>query len=241
MIDRLISLYILQSLLDSDPEWPVSKYCRRLEDVRRVMSQKSCFDNNFNISFDDTAHTFQCGESAVIGLASPDDISDVNKLLKSSADDGEGFAVDEFSDQGKLSGHTIYSAAVVVVKTSSGNLIGAVIFGPSKSVLHNPNIVRTLGGYIIIKRPYRRRGIGREFLELVSAQLQITGTYSWCISDCFCCDLQALTFAQKVGFSVTGTIYFSGVFKNHGLAHTLLLYRPLGSTTGPALQHKAKI
>ena len=89
----------------------------------------------------------------------------MEKMTRAAAGRGEGFALDEFDQDGLLNRKFRRQSVTLVARRKSDQLIiGGAVIGPSALVrAMEPS---SLGGYIVVGEKYRRQGYGSEIMTL---------------------------------------------------------------------------
>ena len=90
---------------------------------------------------------------------------EVEEMIRAAAQRGEGFALDEFDQDGLLNRKLLKQSATLVARRVSDHvLIGGSVVGPS--ALARARDPTNLAGYIIVGEKFRRCGYGTEIAEL---------------------------------------------------------------------------
>ena len=143
-------------------------------------------------------------------------------LIRQEAEEGTGFAIDEFTGDGFFNRQLLRkSQEIVITERSGGEPIAAAIFGQSA-------ICRTVspmgGGYVLVKKEYRRQGIGNALLNFVLEELE-RQNYKGFLTDVFPHCGGFLHILLSNGFFVTGSIPKVAYVKGQGLTHSLIVYK----------------
>ena len=85
---------------------------------------------------------------------------------------------------------------------------------------------KCIGGHIVVKEGYRRRGIGTELLRIIERYTDELGKDDL-LHDVFVTNKHAIQWLQKEGYVVTGTITNAGVIAKKGLTDTVIMYKSL--------------
>ena len=161
-----------------------------------------------------------------VGFATPNDSPLVEEMIRDAALGGQGFAVDEFKEDGTFNRKFIRNSLAVVCKNFTGDIMAAVLFGSS-------GLCRTEGdqatGYIIVAPSVRGRGIGTTLLRYCLERARGL-RYGSIVTDVLACNLKALGMVQKEGFLVTATLPNSALVRNYGYCDTYVVWRPVQAT-----------
>ena len=151
------------------------------------------------------------------------EMEEVHMLYRKAAATGDGFAIDEFTEDGLLNLRTLREVVITGVFTPEGTVIGAASFGKS-AVPRVPG--KCIGGHIVVHGGYRRRGIGTELLRIIERYADELGKDDL-LHDVFVTNKHATRWLQKEGYVVTGTIPNAGVIAKKGFTDTVIMYKSL--------------
>ena len=171
-------------------------------------------------SFPDLYHNLQ---ALSVTFADGADTVRVEEMLRQAAMAGDGFAIDEFTEDGTFNRKFFRRCFVAVLKNAQGDILAAVLFGPS-------SLCRTEGhevtGYVIVAPSARRRGLGTAVLKYcldAAKRLQ----YRTVLSDVLTSNLKVLGMVQREGFIITATLPNVALVRNTGFVNTYVVWRPL--------------
>ena len=115
--------------------------------------------DTWNITLSPKKITLKSGLKIIIEVANDNDKYKVEGLIRAAAFNGEGFAVDEFTEEGHFNYKFFRKFATIVAKNTTDSLLGAVILGPS-SLCRNHQ-TDTITGYCVVEKSFRQLGIGK--------------------------------------------------------------------------------
>ena len=149
----------------------------------------------------------------------------VEEMIRAAAGRGDGFALDEFDQDGLLNRKFLRQSVTLVARRKSDQgLIGGAIIGPSALV--RATEPSSLGGYIVVGEKYRRRGYGSEIMTLcehIAQKLDYRNITTDLLSSVQTSG--ALQMVLKDGYAVTGQFTGSAFLKNLGPANSLILFK----------------
>ena len=157
-------------------------------------------------------------------LADEEDMWRVEELIRDCAQRGDGFGLDEFTDNGYFNRKFTPESHVVVVKNKDDAMVAAVIFGTS-SLCRSPEAGQ-VGGYFIVSRGFRGQGLGKAILRMCIEKARELG-YVAILTDVFVTNEGALRLMRKEGFFITATLPNAAVVKDIGFTDTYLFWRSL--------------
>ena len=131
---------------------------------------------------------------------------EVEEMIRAAAQRGEGFALDEFDQDGLLNRKLLQQNTILVARQISDDvLIGGAVVGPS--ALARAYESNNLAGYVIVGENFRRRGYGTEIVELCEKIAENLG-YSNITSDVLYNPeaMGGFKLALRMGYVVTGQI-----------------------------------
>ena len=145
-------------------------------------------------------------------------------MIRQAAEESDGFAIDEFNNEGHFNRKLLFDSQVVVAKTSDDVIVATAVLGPSKACrAYNPSQV---GGYMLVNKDFRGKGVGQSFFKYLAKQGKEVGV-SAILTDAYATCFPALQFLNKLDFMVTGTFPHCGYMKNKGYTHSYMYWRSL--------------
>lgn len=190
-----------------------------------LLSRDTCFSREYNIEFNKFGYKFGSGNLVCIQMASKEDVFVINEMMYEAAQEGRGFAMDEFNVDGMFSGKLLRKATVICAKDCIGTILAAVVFGPTNFC--RSSSTKILGVYMVVNPRHQRQGVGQEFSAVLLHKLQ--GNKYVCpgvITDVFNVDSVAMQFARCMKFCGIGCIVESGTMKNYGKSDSQILFLP---------------
>ena len=174
--------------------------------------------------FNETHFFDKHGESLTVRPPSTvQEMEEIHMLYRKAAAAGDGYAIDEFTEDGLLNLRTLREIVITGVFTPEGPAIGAAIFGKS-AVPRVPG--KCIGGCVVVDEGYRRRGIGTELVRIIERYADKLGKDDL-LHDVYVTNKHAIQWLQREGYVVTGTIVNAGVMVNKGFTDTVIMYKSL--------------
>ena len=165
------------------------------------------------------------------------EIEQIHMLYRKAAQRGDGYAIDEFTEDGLLNLRTLKDAVITGVFTSEGAVVGAACFGKS-AIPRIPE--KCIGGLVVVDESYRHRGVGTELLRVIERYAEELGKDDL-IHDVLTSNKSAIWWLQKEGYVVTGTIANSGVMANKKFTDSVVMYKSLNKHTDSFPYRMSKI
>ena len=168
------------------------------------------------------------GREASLYVKTPDaeQFTQLEQLIRREAEEGSGFAIDEFTEDGFFNRFLLRnSQEIVVTENPDGEPIAAAVFGQS-AICRSASPMG--GGYVLVKKEYRLMGIGNALLHFVLEEMERQG-FKGFLTDVFphCGGFLHILLAN--GFFITGSLPKVAYVKGHGLTHSLLVYKDFTS------------
>ena len=163
------------------------------------------------------------------------EIHAVEKIIWTTARDGDGFCLDEFCPtNGHFLHKFILDPKLVIATDYHGNIKGSAICGFS-------NLTRVPGSlfsaYFMVQKSKRRNGIASELLNVV-CELSRKNNCDMLLLDVFANNQPAMEWLFKQGFVITGSIPHCGYVAYRGFTATLLMYKQLYESTAESMSSK---
>ncbi len=154
--------------------------------------------------------------------AGRDDVMTVESLIRDSALQGQGFGIDEFTEQGIFNRKLLRRTSCIVGSLhENGPVIAAVLLGPSAVCR---GATQLLNFYPIVAKEYRRHGIANILLEEVELFAREVG-YEGILLEVYQSDSAVLQWFSKHNYHVTASLPECGYLKGQGYTNLLLLYK----------------
>ena len=158
----------------------------------------------------------------LVKLPTEDDNYTIEGMIRQCAQDGEGFALDEFTENGTFNSRMLWDRNTLVVKSPEGKHVAAVVFG-STSLCRSPKSGQ-LGVYIIVEKDFRRQNVGVNLLQYCIEHAQRLG-YKAILSDVFASNDIAVNLVLRAGFHVIGTLPYCAYVKDSGYTDSLIVHK----------------
>ncbi len=113
------------------------------------------------------------------------------------------------------------SEMFVLTTEPGGKPIAAAVYGSSGICRQNNPLA---GGYIIVRKDYRKQGIGDSLFTLLEQELEKRG-FEGFLTDVFPHCVESLLAMLRRGYHVTGSLPRVAYVKGQGLSHSLVLYK----------------
>ncbi len=172
-------------------------------------------------NFTNIEHNLVDGRKAVIKAADTTEIPTIEEMIRHSAINADGFAVDEFDEDGSFNHRLLHKPKAIVLKDSSSKILGAAVYGFSK-LSRVPGSI--FGSYFLVEKEKRRMGIGTLLLNTVTSIAKEVQC-STLVFDVYIDNHHAITWLNKYGFICTGSLSNSGYMVGKGFTDTLLFYK----------------
>jgi L-amino acid N-acyltransferase YncA len=194
--------------------------------AQEVHSKATCFDRKFVIGFSPRTIKINSETSVHVTRAEDEDIQVVNRMIYQASRSGQGFALDEFNQDNMFAGRLLRKADVLVAKDANNSIMAAAIVGPTHYCRSASTDI--LGGYVIVNKDHRRKGIGKKFAQyLLEETMESSSNYSGVITDVFVTDIPATMFVKSLKFSGIGLVLNSGTLATYGAMNCMVMYYPL--------------
>ncbi len=162
------------------------------------------------------------GRTLYLREAGRDDVMAVESLIRNAALLGEGFGIDEFTQQGIFNRKLLRRTSCIVGSfQENGPVIAAVLLGPS-AVCRSAN--NLLNFYPIVAQEHRRHGIANILLEEVELFAREVG-YDGILLEVYQSHSAVLQWFSKHNYHVTASLPDCGYLKGQGYTNLLLLYK----------------
>ena len=155
-------------------------------------------------------------------LADEEDMWRVEELIRDCAAHGDGFALDDFTDEGYFNRVLLHDSHVFVFKAPDGAIAAAIIFGAS--TLCRSREARQVGGYMLVAKEFRCQGLGRRLIKLCIEKARLLG-YVAILTDVFAINEKAIKLLRKEGFLITATLLNVAIVKDKGYCDSYLMWR----------------
>ena len=177
-----------------------------------------------NMSFQHNGHV----TNLLVTIPTQDDLYTIERMIHQCAGDGEGFALDEFTENGTFNTKMLWDRNTLLAQSQEGKLVAAVVFGPT-FLCRSPNSGQ-LGGYIIVEKGCRGQGIGTNLLLYCIGHAQRLG-FKAILSDVFTTNDVAMQLILRAGFHVIGTLPYCAYLKGSGYTDSLVVYKEFNTNT----------
>ncbi len=154
----------------------------------------------------------------------PEEILYIESLWQDAAKRGEGFGLDEFTEQGYFCRKMFREANILVAENTQGEIVGASVFGPSSLSRMETSLLSVL--YVTVGINQRKQGIGKSLLEHSMDLLKKDG-FKGVLSDTYVNNYQMLGLLRMMDYSFLGSMPKCAYVANHGPTDSLLVYRDL--------------
>ena len=159
----------------------------------------------------------------------------VEHMIRREAEDGGAFAMDEYTEDGLFNRQLIRKCQeIVITEEPGGDPVAAAIFGQSAICRMMSPLA---GGYMLVKKEFRRRGIARALLSFVQEETEKQG-FKGFITDVFPHCGPFINILLHSGFYVTGSMPKAAYVKGQGLTHSLILFNDYGRLRNRMLPSK---
>ena len=159
----------------------------------------------------------------------------LEEMIKLEAEEGGAFALDEFTDDGFFNRQLLRNSQdIVITERPGGEPVAAAIIGQS-------GICRMMsplaGGYILVRKEYRRKDIGNALLTFIMEEAQRQG-FKGFLADVFPHCHGYINILLQNGFFVTGSMPKVAFVKGQGLTHSLIVFKDFGRLQNKMLPSK---
>ena len=151
-----------------------------------------------------------------------DEQIETQHILRSKADTGSSFTVDEFDDNGLYNRRTFWSCDIVHMKDSADKVTAIALYGPAKIIRLDAIHIAQLNVVPVHEKGHMEHG--KELLKLCMEHIHELG-YTGCLTDVLVTDNHTLGLYLEAGFIVMGTVPYTGITRQMGPTHSLLLYK----------------
>ena len=175
------------------------------------------------------------GVPLCVETPSANQLIQVEEMIKLEAEEGGAFAMDEFTDDGFFNRQLLRNSQdIVITERPGGEPIAAAIIGQSAICRMMSPLA---GGYIIVKKEYRRKEVGNVVLTFILEEAERQGFQGF-LSDVFPHCGGYINFLLQNGFLVTGSMPKVAFVKGQGLTHSLILFKDFGRLQNKMLPSK---
>lgn len=148
----------------------------------------------------------------------------IHELYQTAARNGEGYACDEFTDDGLLTHRLLREVQTLgVFRPEGGKPVGAAILGLA-AIPRTPD--RSVAGYLVVAPQHSGAGIGNKLLQHTEEYAQALKK-DGVLFDVFANNGKAIQWLVRKGYVITGTIPNTGVFRDRGFTDAFLMYKNL--------------
>lgn len=164
------------------------------------------------------------GVVRVRSIRSLDELWETETLIRTAAEKGQGFGIDEFNDQGHFNRNFLKNVDILIAENADGDVIGATLFGPSNlSRAKTPVIAHQ---YMVVRESYRNAGIAQALLTRCEDILRHQG-YRMVISDTYLNNHAMIHIFRKAGFAFRGSFPYCSYMNDVGPVQSLLTCKDL--------------
>jgi GNAT superfamily N-acetyltransferase len=164
----------------------------------------------------------KAGTVKLRSVQSIDEVIEVEKLIRSSAEKGIGFGIDEFNAYGHFNRKFVPSPDILVAESTDGEIVGASLLGPSGlSRSEKPTLCHI---YITVKDTHANMHLGSALFRHSMDVLKPQG-YSTVITDAYMNNFPMLQILRREKFFASGCMPYCAYLKNHGALDSLLFYK----------------
>ena len=179
--------------------------------------------------------TLESKEAVIIKGANPEEVKEVESMVRHCAQTGDGFGLDEFCpDDGHFLHKFIHEPRVVIATDSYGNVKAGAICGFS-TLSRIPGSL--YAAYFVVKKAERRKGISAALLKVVTEMCREKNC-DVMFFDVYANNEVAKAWLTKHGFLVTASVPHCGYVLNNGYTNSLLMARKLNYITATNLVAK---
>ena len=166
------------------------------------------------------------GQEIIIDYMTYDQVTETYNLIQACAQEGQGFAVDEFPSEEEFREDIKGGDNFAIMCDTSGEMIAGFILAISKFYRGSTGAVDP---FLIVRKSERKRGIGEFIMNRViefSKYLNYQGIYV----DTFSNNMALMRILDKVGgFTKVGYLPLGGLMKNGNIVSSLIYYRDLAN------------
>ncbi len=172
-----------------------------------------------------TLHLDKSDREVIFRSATSEDVWKVEHFTRELASQGDGFALDEFTQEGYFNKKFFidYNVGVLTEKDNT-EIMAFVMFG--KSNLMRSHSAKTAHLYTMVRKEYRHLGLGTTIIKSC-LQLLLELGYERVMSDVFLPNFDGLTMVNKAGFTIVGSLPDCGYMAGHGLCDSILVHKGL--------------
>lgn len=152
-----------------------------------------------------------------------EELLEVEKLMRDSAEEGRDFAVDEFNDNGFFAARLLRTADRVVAENASGEIIGAAVLGPSAYTRSPVSLLAQQ--YMAIKKKEHYQAVGNALLQYGMPLFKNQG-YKGVLSDVYLTSHRMTDVYRSNFFTFRGSVPYAGAIKGDGPVPTNIVYYP---------------
>lgn len=166
------------------------------------------------------------GREVVIDYMTSDQLTETYNLIQACAQDGHGFAVDEFPTEDEFRQDIKGGDNFAIMCDKSGEMIAGFILAISKFYRGSAGAVDP---FLVVRKSERKRGIGEFIMNRViefAKYLNYQGIYV----DTFSNNSALIRIVEKVGgFTKVGCLPLGGLMKNGNVVPSVIYYRDLAN------------
>ncbi len=153
-----------------------------------------------------------------------DEIHHIESLWQQAATRGEGFGLDEFTEEGYFNRKFFRQANILVAENTQGEIVGVSVFGPSSlSRMENPLLSVC---YVTVEINHRKERVGSSLLEYSMDLLKKDG-FKGVLSDTYVTNHQMICLLRMMDYSFVGSLPMCAYVAHHGPTESLLVYKEL--------------
>ncbi len=158
---------------------------------------------------------------SMYGTHDQKDEMEVQKLIRHQADTGQGFAVDEFNQDGHYNRNMFWKSDTICVRDTADNIVAAAIYGPS--IIARSASTNLTHVHIASTNYSQSPQVAGKLLSECVQHTKNLG-YKGCFTDVFVNDRWTFDLFVRAGFIIMGTIPYIGITRQNGPTHGMLMY-----------------
>ena len=149
------------------------------------------------------------------------EVLEAEKMMRSCAEKGDGFAIDEFDSNGHFNRKFFKSTDIVVAESNSGEIVACALMGASKLSRTKNSVLAHQ--YMAVKENYSGSGIGTALIDYTVETMKALG-YKILISDTFMTNQKMLQILRTNKWVIRGSLPYCGFIRGVGPVDSLLAY-----------------
>ena len=167
----------------------------------------------------------------IIRPAVQKELWETEHMWRHLAETGDGFGIDEFTEDGIFNRKLFHESSVFVAVTPGEKIVAGGLFGPSTLSRERDKVATC---YIGTKSSHRRLGIGSQMLDMFVGLAQ-KHNFEGLMVDVLLTNLQFMKRMKNLGFVICGSLPFCAYVKHHGPTDSLLCFKDFRNRLKSAL------